>query len=118
MIKRSYIVEYNVKRSQSTAIKLENGDEIVKSIISEDNKPFDVLLFNNAFDYAYFNINEVSPTGRNTKGVKAIRSKNDERILHVIVSSEVKEIVLVYSNEEMIVSIDKLSKSKQETENQ
>ncbi len=113
MIKRSYVSEYDVKRSQSVAIKLENNDEVVKVIISNDKEPLDVLLINDTFNYSYFNINEITPTGRNTKGVKAIRNKDDERILHVIVSSEVKEIVLVYSNEEMIVSIDKLSKSKQ-----
>lgn len=113
MIKRSYVSEYDVKRSQSVAIKLENNDEVVKVIISNDKEPLDVLLINDTFNYSYFNINKITPTGRNTKGVKAIRNKDDERILHVIVSSEVKEIVLVYSNEEMIVSIDKLSKSKQ-----
>lgn len=113
MIKRSYVSEYDVKRSQSAAIKLENNDEVVKVIISNDKEPLDVLLINDTFNYSYFDINEITPTGRNTKGVKAIRNKDDERILHVIVSSEVKEIVLVYSNEEMIVSIDKLSKSKQ-----
>ena len=113
MIKRSYVSEYDVKRSQSVAIKLENNDEVVKVIISNNKEPLDVLLINDTFNYSYFNINEITPTGRNTKGVKAIRNKDDERILHVIVSSEVKEIVLVYSNKEMIVSIDKLSKSKQ-----
>lgn len=113
MIKRSYVSEYDVKRSQSVAIKLENNDEVVKVIVSNDKEPLDVLLINDTFNYSYFNINKITPTGRNTKGVKAIRNKDDERILHVIVSSEVKEIVLVYSNEEMIVSIDKLSKSKQ-----
>jgi len=113
MIKRSYVSEYDVKRSQSVAIKLENNDEVVKVIISNNKEPLDVLLINDTFNYSYFNINKITPNGRNTKGVKAIRNKDDERILHVIVSSEVKEIVLVYSNEEMIVSIDKLSKSKQ-----
>ena len=112
MIKRSYVSEYDVKRSQSVAIKLENNDEVVKVIISNNKEPLDVLLINDTFNYSYFNINEITPTGRNTKGVKAIRNKDDERILHVIVSSEVKEIVLVYSNENDCF-YDKLSKSKQ-----
>jgi DNA gyrase subunit A len=113
MIKRSYISEYNIKRSQSTAIKLENNDEIIKAIVSDDKKSLDILLINNTFGYAYFDINEVSPTGRNTRGVKAICNKNDEKIIHAVEISEVKKIVLVCSDEEKIVSVEELSKSEQ-----
>lgn len=111
MIKRSHISEYNVNRSQSTALKLESGDEVVKVITSGVGESLDILLVSNAFYYAYLDINDVSPTARNTKGVRGIRNKDDEVILYAVETHKIKEIVLVCSNEEKIITLDTLSKT-------
>jgi len=113
MIKRSFVSEYNINRSQSTAIKLENGDEIIKVIITDANEPFDILIINNAFCYSYFDISEIAPTGRNTKGVKAIGNKDNEEIIYAAEVYKIKDISLICSGEEIVLSLDKLPKNGQ-----
>ena len=110
MIKRSYISEYDIKRNQSTAIKLEDDDEIIKAFVSDDKEPSDIILINNSFGYTYFDINEVSPSGRNTKGIKGIRNRDDEKITYVVNASEIEKVILICPNNDKVVPLEKLPK--------
>lgn len=110
LIKRSYVNEYNIKRTQSSAIKLEKDDEVLKTFVTNENESLDIVVFTHLFDYNYFDIKEVSPSGRTTKGVRAIRNKKEDYITSVLMASEVKELGLISSKKTALIPIKKLPK--------
>lgn len=111
MIKRSHVKEYDIKRTQSAAIRLDEGDEVLCAFVTDANESLDVVLITNTLDYNYFDIKEVSPTGRTTKGVRAIRNKEDE-VLHWIFAEDLKEIALICADKSVLLPLEKLPKLK------
>ena len=76
-IKKSHINEYIARSKKgTTAIKLEEGDSIVTALLSSDDDDKIAVISNNNY-YNCYSLNEISYTGRNTKGVKAIKLEKD-----------------------------------------
>ena len=76
-IKKSAISEYTVRSKKGTAIiKLEDGDSVVRVILSSDDNDKIVVIGNNDY-YNCYPLSEISYTGRVTKGVKAIKLEKD-----------------------------------------
>ena len=87
-IKKSNINEYNVRAKKGTAaVKLENEDSLVGVYLAmvDDDKMF--IVTNNGY-YNFYKIEELSSTGRVTKGVKAIKLDPEEYIKSATIIKE------------------------------
>ena len=77
LIKKSHISEYAARSKKGTLVmKLEDGDTLIAAILSSDDDDKVVIISNNDY-YNCYSLNEISYTGRNTKGVKAIKLEKD-----------------------------------------
>ena len=77
MIKKSRPSEYtsNAKKGLA-AIKMDADDELVTALLSSDEDDKIVIIGSNSY-YNCYSLNEINYTGRNTKGVKAIKLDKD-----------------------------------------
>ena len=77
MIKKSRPSEYtsNAKKGLA-AIKMDTDDELVTALLSSDEDDKIVIIGSNSY-YNCYPLNEINYTGRNTKGVKAIKLDKD-----------------------------------------
>jgi len=79
-IKKSSINEYNVRTKKGTAVmKLDNNDQLIGVYLSMSDKDR-IFVVSNSGNYNFYPLNEISVTGRITKGVKAIKLSNNEFI--------------------------------------
>ena len=79
-IKKSLISEYNVKAKRGTAIvKLDDGD-ILKGVYLSMSSEDKIFIANSNGNYNFYSLEEISSTGRVTKGVKAIKLAADEYV--------------------------------------
>lgn len=79
-IKKSLISEYKTRAKKGTAaVKLEDDDKLVGVYLcmSDEDK---VFIASSSGNYNFYKIEELSSTGRSTRGVKAIKLNNDETI--------------------------------------
>ena len=79
-IKKTATSEYNVRAKKGTAVmKLDDTDQLVGVYLSmnDDDK---IFIVSNSGNYNFYSLNEISATGRVTKGVKAIKLKSNEFI--------------------------------------
>ena len=73
LIKKSHMSEYLARSKKGTMImKLDDGDSIIAAILSSDDSNKIVIIGTNGY-YNCYPLSEISYTGRNTKGVKAIK---------------------------------------------
>lgn len=73
LIKKSHMSEYLARSKKGTMImKLDDGDSVVAAILSSDDSNKIVIIGSNGY-YNCYPLSEISYTGRNTKGVKAIK---------------------------------------------
>ena len=73
LIKKSHMSEYLARSKKGTMIiKLDDGDSIVAAILSSDDSNKIAIIGSNDY-YNCYPLSEISYTGRNTKGVKAIK---------------------------------------------
>ena len=87
-IKKSLINEYNIRSKKGTmAVKLEEQDTLVGVYLSLSNKDR-IFIGSNNGNYNFYSLEEISSTGRATKGVKAIKLNKDE---HVAAATLVKD---------------------------
>lgn len=112
MIKRSEVSEYNIKRSQSSAINLENKDELIFTHIGTLEEENVIIVISNNNDYNMFDIKSVTLTGRTTKGVRAIKNKESDFLKGVYYRDQLNNIVLVGKLNEVPISISKLEISE------
>lgn len=76
-IKKSHTSEYLARSKKGTVImKLEDKDYIVAVIMSSDDEDRVAVIGNNDY-YNCYPLKDISYTGRNTKGVKAIKLEKD-----------------------------------------
>lgn len=76
-IKKSHTSEYLARSKKGTVvIKLEDKDYIVAIIMSSDDDDKIVIIGNNDY-YNCYPLKDIGYTGRNTKGVKAIKLEKD-----------------------------------------
>ena len=79
-IKKSSTSEYNIRAKKGTmAVKLEEQDSIINVFLAMNNNDR-IFIANTSGYYNYYNLSELSTTGRMTKGVKAIKLNNEETI--------------------------------------
>lgn len=79
-IKKSLITEYKTRAKKGTAaVKLEDDDKLVGVYLcmSDEDK---IFIASSSGNYNFYKIEELSSTGRSTRGVKAIKLNNDEII--------------------------------------
>jgi DNA gyrase subunit A len=79
-IKKSLTSEYTSRAKKGVAaVKLEDNDILIGAYLSmkDDDK---IFIVNSSGYYNFYELNEISSTGRLTKGVKAIKLMNDEYI--------------------------------------
>lgn len=79
-IKKSDISEYNVCHKKGfAAVKLEENDKLVNVYLSSDDND-KILVASSSGNYNFYPLNQISSTGRVTKGVKAIKLIDNEYI--------------------------------------
>ena len=79
-IKKSAVKEYNLRAKKGTAaVKLEDNDVIIGVYLSSNDDDRIFVVNNNGY-YNFYNLSNVSATGRITKGVKAIKLDTNEYI--------------------------------------
>lgn len=72
-IKKSHTNEYLVRAKKGTTVmKIEDDDSIIATILSSDDDDKIAVIGNNDY-YNCYPLSDISYTGRNTKGVKAIK---------------------------------------------
>lgn len=72
-IKKTAVQEYSSRAKKGVvAVKLEDNDQLVNVFLSKNNID-KVFIASNSGNYNYYEINEISATGRVTRGVKAIK---------------------------------------------
>lgn len=72
-IKKTSTQEYHTRAKKGViAVKLENNDKLINVFLSQ-NENDKVFIASSTGNYNYYSINEISATGRATKGVKAIK---------------------------------------------
>ena len=73
LIKKSHMSEYLARSKKGTMImKLDDSDSIIAAILSSDDNNKIAIVGSNDY-YNCYPLSEISYTGRNTKGVKAIK---------------------------------------------
>ena len=79
-IKKSAVTEYGKRARKGTiAVKLEENDSLVGVYLSMDNDDR-MFIASSAGNYNFYPLNEISATGRATKGVKAIKLVANEHV--------------------------------------
>ena len=79
-IKKSSVRDYNVRAKKgTTAVKLEENDILIGVYLSMNNEDR-MFIASSAGTYNFYKLNELSTTGRATKGVKAIKLLENETI--------------------------------------
>ena len=78
-IKKSSVNEYNVRAKKGTAVMKLDNDQLVGVYLSMSNEDR-VFVVGSGGNYNFYSLNEISATGRITKGVKAIKLANNEFI--------------------------------------
>ena len=79
-IKKTATIEYGARAKKGTAaVKLEPEDSLVGVYLSMSDEDKIFVTNSNGY-YNFYKLNEISPTGRVTKGVKAIKLNDKEYI--------------------------------------
>ena len=79
-IKKTAVQEYNVRAKKGTAVmKLDEDDHLIGVYLSMSDEDR-IFIVSNSGNYNFYSLNEISATGRVTKGVKAIKLKGIEYI--------------------------------------
>ena len=78
-IKKSSVNEYNVRAKKGTAVMKLDNDQLVGVYLSMSDED-KIFIVGNGGNYNFYPLNEISATGRVTKGVKAIKLAANEYI--------------------------------------
>ena len=73
-IKKTSTNEYKTRNKKGVmGVKLEEGDKLINVFLSMNDNDR-IMIASNTGNYNFYKLSEVSPTGRATKGVKAIKA--------------------------------------------
>ena len=98
IVKKSSIMDYSRPRKKGIiAIKIDNGDEIVDVIKSNGQQ--DVLLATRQGLAIHFRESDIRCMGRNSRGVRGIRLKNDEDYVVSLVVCDKKDVEILSVSE-------------------
>ena len=80
-IKKTAVREYNMRVKKGTAVlKLEEGDQLIGVYLSMNDKDR-IFVASSSGNYNFYSLEEISQTGRVTRGVKAIKLTATEEII-------------------------------------
>lgn len=80
-IKKSAITEYTSRSKRGVAaVKLEDNDNLVGIYLSSSDEDKIFIVSSNGY-YNYYSLDNISTTGRATRGVKAIKLNEDEYVI-------------------------------------
>jgi len=97
IVKKSEFEEYkNIRQNGLTAIKIQDGDELLTVRITDGSK--DVLLCSSAGKIIRFAETDCRPLGRVSQGVKGIELSDDEKIIGMEIIDDSVEILSVTAN--------------------
>lgn len=97
MIKKSELAEYNISRNVGLkALTLEEGDEIVNVLFTDDNN---IGILTEMGNFLIIETEDIRPVGRTAKGVKAIKLNDGDGVISAkIIPKETKFIASVSGN--------------------
>ena len=94
ILKKSELDEYNLKRNTgATAIKLDNGDQIVSIILTDNDK---IGIASAQGQFIMIKTDDIKPIGRVARGVIGMKlNEGDEVVSAKVIGTGVKEIASV-----------------------
>ena len=92
-IKRIGLDKLSTKFSYTNIMSLEEGDDIVKAVLTKDGD--EIMIVSDNGLYVRFPIETVRPMGRTAMGVKGIEIKDNNRVLTMVKVTENDEVVTV-----------------------
>jgi len=93
-VKKTSLSEFeNIRKNGITAIKLEKGDELAWSMLTDANQ--DVILASHDGKAIRFSENSIRPMGRNTMGVRGIRLDEGDRVISMDVIDKSAKVDLL-----------------------
>lgn len=98
-VKKTALTEFeNIRRSGILAIKLEKGDELVWSALTEGNN--EVILTSHDGKAIRFSEKSVRPLGRSTMGVRGIKLQKEDEVISmdVIKKDEKADLITIMEN--------------------
>ena len=112
-IKKTSVNEYNVRAKKGTSIvKLDNDDSLIGVYLSHNDNDR-VIIAANSNHYNYYELNLIGVTGRNTKGVKAIKLSDKEYVVAtVLVRENLNYKGIVINNAELVSLTEMITTSR------
>ncbi|WP_027340853.1 DNA gyrase subunit A [Halonatronum saccharophilum] len=96
LVKKTEAKEYESTISSIIALNLNDGDEVIGASFTDgDNK---ILLGTKAGYTIHFEEEQVSPTGRNTKGSKGINLKEDDEVISFNITDKSDLVIALTKN--------------------
>lgn len=97
MIKRTKFEEYKIKKSKGViATKLKDNDELVSTLLVNNEK---IGFLTKTGNFLIINIENINPTGRATSGVKGIKLSDDDYVVAARkIKETAKEIITITEN--------------------
>ena len=98
MVKKTDISEYRTNRSKGIiAINLSDGDSIKKVMVVNDNN--DLMISSELGFGLIFGVKDIPTTSRNTKGVKGISLRENDKVSDaIIIKTQCNQIISVTKN--------------------
>lgn len=97
IIKKTKIAEFTrSKRQGLIAINLDDGDELVNSLLTADNTRLFIVTKKGMA--IMFEEKDLRPIGRTARGVIAMRLKGNDEIVSVEIASEGKQVLIISEN--------------------
>lgn len=93
LVKRSELKEYDTVKSKIVAIKIKDGDSVVK--VDKIDQDENMLIITKKGMSICFNTSEVPVAGRNTQGVKAIKLDKSDQVLFAGINNGEGEVLVV-----------------------
>ena len=92
LIKRTARAEYDIRKTRSQAIKLKDGDRLLKVI---DDELSSLILFSERGMVIHFPLDQVPAMGRVSAGVKGMTLVSGDKVAHAVPGGEEGEVLLV-----------------------
>ena len=98
-IKRASLPEYESARKAGIfAIKLDEGDEVIKAILMENKSFFEFIAISRAGSSILFNTENIKNMGRTAKGTRMLKLIGNDEIKILLVPEGGKELVVISEN--------------------
>jgi DNA gyrase, A subunit len=97
VIKKTKVSEFTKSKRQGLiAISLDEGDELVNSLLTQDNSQF--IIITKKGMAIMFEDKQIRPMGRQARGVRGIKLKGDDEVVSVEIASQDKQLLIISEN--------------------